>query len=167
MGLADEGKVIVEVGQNELTTKAQNRNVPYGAEEVAADAAACAEAGAAVVHFHARDDDGEQDWSGAERYRRALELIAARSDVVAYPSYFGDHSHVWQLAETLRGGARSLLASYDAPQEGGGRALWNERAPRFEDPPFVTVGGSPPPDPLAEMRIRGVQPTVNVFDVGE
>jgi 3-keto-5-aminohexanoate cleavage enzyme len=167
VGLVEQGRIIIEVGLNEFTTKAQNANVPYGAEEVAADAAACAAAGAAVVHFHARDDDGEQDWSGAERYHRALELIAARADVIAYPSYFGDHSHVWQLAATLRGGARSLLASYDVPQEVVGPRLWNDEATRFEDPPFDTVGGTPPPDPLAEMRTRGVQPTVNVFDVGE
>jgi 3-keto-5-aminohexanoate cleavage enzyme len=165
--LAEQGRIIIEVGLNEFTTKAQNANVPYGPDEVAVDATACAEAGAAVVHFHARDDDGGQDWSGVERYRRALELIAARSDVVAYPSYFGDHSHVWQLAETVRGGAGSLLASYDVPQEVVGPRLWNEGAARFEDPPFDTVGGTPPPDPLAEMRTRGVQPTVNVFDVGE
>ena len=68
--------MIVEVGQNEFTTKAQNPHVPYTPEEVAADAVACAAAGAAVVHFHARDDDGEQDWSGTARYREALDLIS-------------------------------------------------------------------------------------------
>jgi uncharacterized protein (DUF849 family) len=165
VGLADQGRIIVEAGLNEFTTKAQNANVPYGPDEVAADAIACAEAGAAVVHFHARDDDGEQDWSGAERYRQALELVAERSDVIAYPSYFRDHSHVWQLAQTV--GPGSLLASYDVPQEVTGPRLWNEGDVRFEDPPFDTVGGTPPPDPLVEMRARGVQPTVNVFDVGE
>jgi len=167
MGLAERGRIIVEVGLNEFTTKAQNPHVPYGPDEVAADARACAAAGAAVVHFHARDDSGEQDWSGVDRYSRALELIAADSDVVAYPSYFGDHSHIWRLADTVRGGPGSLLASYDVPQEVVGPRLWNEAAARFDDPPFDTVGGSPPPDPLGEMRARGVQPTVNVFDVGE
>jgi uncharacterized protein (DUF849 family) len=167
VGLADEGTVIVEVGQNEFTTKAQNPNVPYGPEEVAADAVACAAAGAAVVHFHARDGGGEQDWSGTARYRQALDLIAGSSDVVAYPSYFGDHSHVWALAAQAPGGAGSILASYDVPQEVVGPRLWNEDACRFEDPPFDTVGGAAPPDPLGEMRRLGVHPTVNVFDVGE
>ena len=53
------------------------------------------------------------------------------------------------------------------PQEVVGPRLWNEDACRFEDPPFDTVGGAAPPDPLGEMRRRGVRPTVNVFDVGE
>ena len=167
MGLAADGRVIVEVGLNEFTTKAQNPHVPYGPEEVADDVVACAEAGAAVVHFHARADDGDQDWSGTERYQRAFDRIAARSDVVAYPSYFGDHSHVWALAARAPGGPGSLLASYDVAQEVVGPRLWNEQACRFEDPPFDTVGGEQPADPLGDMRRVGVTPTVNVFDVGE
>jgi uncharacterized protein (DUF849 family) len=167
MTLADDGKAIIEVGLNEFTTKSQNPHVPYGPEEVAADATACADAGAAVVHFHARANDGGQDWAGAERYQRALDLIAAGSDVVAYPSYFGDHSHIWELAARAPGGPGSVLASYDVPQEVVGPRLWNERANRFEDPPFDTVGGDAPPDPLEEMARVGVKPTVNAFDVGE
>jgi uncharacterized protein (DUF849 family) len=167
MTLADSGKAIIEVGLNEFTTKAQNAHVPYGPDEVAADAIACADAGAAVVHFHARADDGTQDWSGAERYQRALDLIGAGSDVVAYPSYFRDHSHIWELAAHAPGGPGSVLASYDVPQEVVGPRLWNEQVRQFEDPPFDTVGGDAPRDPLAEMRRLGVRPTVNVFDVGE
>ena len=112
-------------------------------------------------------DDGDQDWSGTERYQRAFDRIATRSDVVAYPSYFGDHSHVWALAARAPGGPGSLLASYDVAQEVVGPRLWNERACRFEDPPFDTVGGEQPADPLGDMRRVGVTPTVNVFDVGE
>ncbi len=48
-----------------------------------------------------------------------------------------------------------------------GPRLWNEAEQKFEDPPFDTVGGVAPPDPLGEMAQRGVRPTVNVFDVGE
>ena len=81
MGLADEGTVIVEVGQNEFTTKAQNPNVPYGPEEVAADAVACAAAGAAVVHFHARDGGGEQDWSA-----RQLHFVLLLRDLHDIPT---------------------------------------------------------------------------------
>jgi uncharacterized protein (DUF849 family) len=167
MTLADDGKTIIEVGLNEFTTKRQNPHVPYGPEEVAADAIACAEAGAAVVHFHARADDGSQDWAGVERYQRAMDLIATGSDVVTYPSYFGDHAHIWELAGRAAGGPGSVLASYDVPQEVVGPRLWNEPERRFEDPPFDTVGGDAPPDPLADMGRLGVRPTVNVFDVGE
>ncbi len=78
MGLADDGRLIIEVGLNEFTSKDQNPHVPYGPDEVADDAVACAAAGAAVVHFHARADDGAQDWSGAARYQQAFDLIAAR-----------------------------------------------------------------------------------------
>lgn len=167
MSLADQGKIIIEVGINEFTTKAQNPSSPYGAEEVAADIIDCARAGAAVAHFHARQDDGSQHWTGADIYLHAMELVAAESDIVTYPSYFRDHSHVWELAARAPGGPSSVLASFDVPQEVVGPRLWNETLCTFEDPPFDTVGGDAPPDPLAEMAARGVHPTVNVFDVGE
>ena len=48
-------KMMIEAAINELATKEQNPHVPYGPEEVAEDAIACAKAGAAIVHFHARD----------------------------------------------------------------------------------------------------------------
>jgi len=38
--------------------KRDNPNVPLTPEEIAADAIACAEAGASVVHLHVRDEDG-------------------------------------------------------------------------------------------------------------
>ena len=37
------------------TTKAQTPYVPITPEEIAADAVACAKAGAAVIHIHVRD----------------------------------------------------------------------------------------------------------------
>jgi 3-keto-5-aminohexanoate cleavage enzyme len=54
MGVLD-GKVIIEVRGNEYTMRDRNPHVPWSADEIAADAAACREAGASVVHFHARD----------------------------------------------------------------------------------------------------------------
>lgn len=45
---------MIEAAINESVSKAINPGVPYGPEEVARVAIACAKAGAAIVHFHAR-----------------------------------------------------------------------------------------------------------------
>lgn len=168
MSLADEGKVIIEVGLNETTSKEQNPTVAYGPAEVAADAAACAAAGAAVGHFHSRRDDGSQDWTGAEIYRRGMELTAELSDIILYPSYLGDHSHIWALSDDPPVGAPLTIASFDVPQEVTRPVLWNEATRSFEEPPFEVTGApATESDLLGEMARRGLRPTAAAFDVGQ
>ena len=80
-------KLMIEAAINELASKEQNPNVPYGPEEVARDAIACAKAGATIVHFHARDaDTGEwietQTLVAPQRMPDAAfgEVVALRGD---------------------------------------------------------------------------------------
>ncbi|MCH8190989.1 MAG: 3-keto-5-aminohexanoate cleavage protein [Chloroflexi bacterium] len=81
-------KLMIEAAINELASKEQNPNVPYGPEEVARDAIACAKAGATIVHFHARDaDTGEQLWQSVETYAQAIKLIRRECDAILYPTY--------------------------------------------------------------------------------
>ena len=59
---------------------------PVTAEAIIRDAIAAAEAGAAVIHFHAYDEaTGRQkdDW---QLYARIIEDIRSRVDVIAYPT---------------------------------------------------------------------------------
>jgi uncharacterized protein (DUF849 family) len=81
-------KAIIEVAINESVMKAERPDVPYGPEEVAAEAIACARAGAAIVHFHARDrQTGAQQWTtGYETYAEAYRLIQRECDVLLYPT---------------------------------------------------------------------------------
>jgi 3-keto-5-aminohexanoate cleavage enzyme len=55
--------------------------IPYTPAEIGEEAARAAEAGAAIVHIHARTDDGGPDWS-VERFRAIFEEVRARSDVI-------------------------------------------------------------------------------------
>lgn len=48
-------RLVIEVALNEQTAKATNPHVPLTPEEIAESAVAAADAGAAMVHFHARD----------------------------------------------------------------------------------------------------------------
>lgn len=55
-------------------TKADHPNLPLTPREVAAEARACLEAGAAAIHFHARDDDGAHSLDPAV-YAPFLEAV--------------------------------------------------------------------------------------------
>lgn len=80
--------VIIESALNGLTGRDRNPHVPYTPDEIAADAADAAGAGASVVHFHARDDDG--GWShDVERYAATFRALRARCDVLAWPTFAG------------------------------------------------------------------------------
>jgi len=58
------------------TLKSQTQYVPVTPEEIAADAIACAKAGAAVIHFHARDDEGKNTME-TDRFVQVIELARA------------------------------------------------------------------------------------------
>jgi 3-keto-5-aminohexanoate cleavage enzyme len=77
--------VVIEVGLNEGVTPATQRHVPQRPSECAADARRCADAGAAIVHWHAVDPSGTQRLADAELYGAALDEMAGC--VLAYPSY--------------------------------------------------------------------------------
>lgn len=81
--------LIIECSLNEQVTKAQNEAVPISVDEVVVDALAAAEAGAAIVHFHARDDiNGDLLHPGTEVYREAMRRIRRENaDVMLYPTY--------------------------------------------------------------------------------
>jgi len=56
------------------TTKKQTEHVPVTPEEIAADAVACAKAGAAVIHFHVRDEEGKNTME-TKRFVQVIELV--------------------------------------------------------------------------------------------
>lgn len=84
--------LVIEAAINGVTPKRRNPHVPRTVEEVAADALACFDAGAAIVHNHT--DDGVLDTSSvrhrAEPYLEAWAIVAAsRPDAVLYPTMAG------------------------------------------------------------------------------
>ena len=82
-------KLIIEAAINEQSPKSANPRVPYSPEEVAREALEAAQAGAAIVHFHARDPQtGRLFHPGIEEYTEAMSLIRAKNkDVILYPTY--------------------------------------------------------------------------------
>lgn len=78
-------KLIIEARVNEYAPRTRNPNVPWSTDEIARDAAACRDAGASVVHFHARKADGTPEHA-YESYRDTLAAIRARSDILIHPT---------------------------------------------------------------------------------
>lgn len=82
--------VIIEVAINGATPKERNRNVPRTPDEIATDALACLEAGAAIIHNHI-DLTGVSEAEAAERYLEAWRVVLVeRPDALWYPTvHFG------------------------------------------------------------------------------
>ncbi|HEY8217774.1 MAG TPA: 3-keto-5-aminohexanoate cleavage protein [Acidimicrobiia bacterium] len=164
---------IVEVGLNEASMRHANPNVPYSPAECAADALRCAAAGAAVVHWHARDaDTGAPRFGDASAYAEALELMQAGGDVLAYPTYPVDVpvgqrlEHVWELGKV----AGLELAPVDIGSVT--TVLWDDARHDFvgvdalgdgsvvDNPLSFTL------DALRRADELGMVPTLGAFDVG-
>jgi uncharacterized protein (DUF849 family) len=146
--------VMIEVALNESVSKSVNPTVPYSADEVVADAMACVEAGASILHFHARDGEtGEQRWHDIEYYRTVFALLQKECDALMYPTQPGTsleaHSHVIELADDPS--VNLELATVDVFPV---RPL----APQQPDP-MVQV--------LTELRQRGIACSIGLRDVGD
>lgn len=61
---------------------------PQSADEVAQEVVACAQAGAAMVHLHVRDQHGRQT-ADMDVFARTLDLIRAESDIIIQGSTGG------------------------------------------------------------------------------
>jgi 3-keto-5-aminohexanoate cleavage enzyme len=81
-------RLIIAVGLNENVTRAQHPGVPITPDEIAADVAECVEAGASVVHLHARDPaTGAPVMDDPGLYREVFQAVTERSDALVYPTY--------------------------------------------------------------------------------
>src|SRR4051794_24011166 len=96
--------VIIECAINGTTSKATNPNVPVAPPQIAADALACIEAGAAIIHNHI-DRYGIGEDEAVARYLEGWRpVLAARPDALIYPTvHFGrtiSYEHLVPLAAT-------------------------------------------------------------------
>ncbi|GAC1598819.1 MAG: 3-keto-5-aminohexanoate cleavage protein [Myxococcales bacterium] len=133
------------------TTRAQTPYLPITASELAAEAEACAKAGAAVIHLHVRTDDGKPTQDRA-LFDKAIRAIRARCDVVV---------------QTSTGGAVGMSADeraqpLDCDPE---MASLNAGSLNFGDEVFEN------PFPLVRefarrMRARGIVPELECYDAG-
>lgn len=102
--------LIIEASLNGSTSKAQNSHVPYSDDEIVADAVACMEAGAALIHNHTDEPIfGGNGTLDPERYARPWRrLLALRPDAILTPTMpvgqdgvpvEARYSHIEKMAE--------------------------------------------------------------------
>ncbi len=136
-----------------VTPKEKNPNVPLTPEEIAEDAYKCWKAGAAIVHIHMRDSEG-QGTMDADRFEKTAALIREKCDVVVNMTTSGDHrasdeermKHIDRLAPEM--------ASFDA-----GSFNWMPAGVFMNTPQFL--------DKLGRlMTEKNVKPEIEVFDSG-
>jgi 3-keto-5-aminohexanoate cleavage enzyme len=140
-------KLIIEVRMNEASRKDANPNVPYTADEIVADALACVEAGAAIVHFHGRNADGAET-SDAEVYRRIVSGIRQGSDVLIHPTlgqFFGGAGPDERMAH-IKALAEAGLAPDMAPLDTGSNNIdmfdWQARRFAGEGAVYVNTAAN-------------------------
>ncbi|WP_460798652.1 beta-keto acid cleavage family enzyme [Microbacterium sp. GXF0217] len=78
--------LVIEARLNESTRRGANPSLPYGSDEIVAEALRAVEAGASIIHWHATDVDGDEHPGSVELYREVVERIRAVSDVVLHPT---------------------------------------------------------------------------------
>jgi 3-keto-5-aminohexanoate cleavage enzyme len=148
----DELPVVITVAPTGAeVTRADNPALPHAPAEIAADVAACAEAGASVCHLHVREEDGSPS-SRRELFEEAIALIRERTPIVTMVSTGGA---VWMSMEERTTGldARPDLAGVETGSM------------NFGEDPFVTV-------PADARRVvgrageLGIGLEAEMFDVG-
>lgn len=151
------GKLIINLaGTGMVPTKADNPHVPVTPDEIAADCGRCFDAGASILHLHARDADGRPTWL-PDVYREVVVRVRRRCPgailcVSTSGRTFGrfeQRSAVLDLDGEAKPDMASLtLGSMNFPKQ----ASVNE--------PEMIRG-------LAQrMRERGIVPELEVFDLG-
>ena len=76
-----EAVVITAALTGVLATREQCPAIPYTPVEIAEEAKRAAEAGASIVHIHARNPEGGPEWR-VETFAEILSEVRARSDVI-------------------------------------------------------------------------------------
>lgn len=74
----------LEVALNGPWSRSRQPNIPVTADEIVQAAVACADEGAAIVHFHAYDPATGRQRDDYEIYAPIIERIRARADVICY-----------------------------------------------------------------------------------
>lgn len=78
-------KLVIAARINEYEMRDGNPNVPWTPAEIAADSKACRDAGAAIVHFHARKPDGSPE-PDPRVCGEIIRRIRDTTDILVYPT---------------------------------------------------------------------------------
>jgi 3-keto-5-aminohexanoate cleavage enzyme len=145
-----------------IANKDQCPYIPYTADEIGEEARRAYEAGASVVHIHAREDDGSPTIA-VEAFRRIYEAVRSRSPVLIN---FSTGAIAVSREERI---AHIPALKPDIAALNMGTMNYAKYSPRRKDFVFSIEFLNPIPDImfyLQTMKDNGVQPECECFDVG-
>lgn len=139
------------------TTKKQTPYVPVTPEEIAADAVACAKAGASVIHIHVRDEQGNNTMETA-RFCQVVELCREELEKAGVDAVLNLTTSGSKFPEDMRRAHLPILlpemCSYDP-----GTINWANSYVFLNTPPFLEALGT-------QTQELGIKPECEVFDAG-
>lgn len=153
---SDQPLIINTCLTGNVLNKARNPHLPVNIEEIIEDAGRVIEAGASMLHVHARDETGAPSWQ-AERFARIFEGIRRHYPEVVLVATTSGRQHgaleyrsaVLYLEGTAKPDMASLtLGSLNFPKQ-----------PSVNAPEIIQ-------QLCAIMRERGILPELEVFDLG-
>ncbi|HEY0189542.1 MAG TPA: 3-keto-5-aminohexanoate cleavage protein [Kofleriaceae bacterium] len=159
--MADADKVILSCAlTGAVTSKKHCPAIPYTPVEIAEEAKRAYDAGAAVVHVHARNDDGSPTWA-KDRFAQIMAEIRARCPILINWSTGG----AGPMSERL---GHLALAPHIAALNMGSMnyAKWSAAKQQFA---FNFVFANPFDDIVAfarEMKAHHIKPEMECFDTG-
>jgi len=157
------GKVIVTAAlTGVLATREQCPAIPYTPEEIGEEAKRAADAGAAIVHIHARNPQGGPDWS-VETFAEIFHEVRDRTDAIINFST----GAVGIPAEERVAHIRELRPEMAALNMGSmNYAIYSEKKKAFYHDHVFANPFSDIQLFLETMKSAGVRPEMECFDAG-
>jgi len=157
------GKVIVSAAlTGVLATRDQCPAIPYTPKEIAEEAKRAADAGAAIVHIHARTPEGGADWS-VETFTEIFHEVRARTNAIINFST----GAVGIPAEERVAHIRELKPEMAALNMGSmNYAIYSEKKKAFYHDHVFANPFSDIQLFLETMKSAGVRPEMECFDAG-
>ncbi|MFC5970409.1 3-keto-5-aminohexanoate cleavage protein [Halomarina salina] len=153
--LAGEPAIVTAALTGGVHGKEANPNLPETPAEIGEAAAACREAGASVVHVHARADNGERAFS-TERFQAIDDEIRSRApDLVVQHSTGATGASDEARLQPLRTDPAPEMASLDMGPLNRYQHLTSENTRATIDRLYD------------EMRERGIKPELELFNGGQ
>ncbi len=162
-------KLIIEVRCNEYVSRDTNANLPYTPEEIARDAVQCREAGASILHFHARNDDGSPSHD-TQVYADTVRRIRAATDILIHPTlgFTTASSDEERIAPLLALAADPATRPDMAPMDMGSTNVdtYDRRQNRFLSKDRVYVNSIGTLELFArKLREAGVKPSLVTWSI--